>query len=64
MANKKSIAERRQQLADRAAYLMEHVTIGTHVDRCYRMRNMLIAEFGITTSYAQRLTQAAERKTK
>ena len=51
----------RQRLQIRAATLAAGTT-GDWVDRRYIVRNILIAEFGITTSYAQRLAQQAVKK--
>ena len=62
MANKKSITATRQRLRQRAAELAANTTGGL-VDRRYIVRNMLVAEFRITVSYAARLAQEVIKQT-
>lgn len=55
MPNKQSVTAQRKMLRTRAAELAQ-TTTGPDVERRYIVRNMLRAEFGITASYAYRLS--------
>jgi len=58
MANKQRITDERARYLKRAKELAA-MTTGEKWDRCYIVRNMLVAEFGIRQTYALWLARAA-----